>query len=105
MHISTQLDLDVLALEGADQLSLLVELNAPTADPAYPAPLDAADHQDLVGKPFAEAYQALLDRGGDDFGMEVDSTGADGSSYHFTGVRMDFDGAERVRAVVPSGER
>jgi len=32
MHISTQLDLDVVAVEGPDQLSLLVELTAPTAD-------------------------------------------------------------------------
>jgi Ca-activated chloride channel family protein len=33
MHISTQLDLDVLALEGDDRLSLLVELTAPISDP------------------------------------------------------------------------
>jgi len=32
MHISTQLDLDVVAVEGHDQLSLLVELTAPTSD-------------------------------------------------------------------------
>lgn len=33
MHISTQLDLDVIALDGDDQLSLLIELTAPVADP------------------------------------------------------------------------
>ncbi len=31
MHITTHLDLDVVALEGDDELSLLVELTAPTA--------------------------------------------------------------------------
>jgi len=31
MHIATHLDLDVVALEGADEISLLVELTAPTA--------------------------------------------------------------------------
>lgn len=31
MHITTHLDLDVVALEGADEISLLVELTAPTA--------------------------------------------------------------------------
>lgn len=34
MHITTHLDLDVVAVEGAEQLSLLVELTAPTAEPA-----------------------------------------------------------------------
>ena len=32
MHISTQLDVDVIALESADEVSLLVELTAPVAD-------------------------------------------------------------------------
>lgn len=31
MHIDTHLDLDVVAIEGADEISLLVELTAPTA--------------------------------------------------------------------------
>jgi Ca-activated chloride channel family protein len=35
MHISTQLDLDVLALDGDDQLSLLIELTAPVVDPHH----------------------------------------------------------------------
>ena len=34
MHITTQLDLDVIAIERDDQLSLLVELTAPTPEPA-----------------------------------------------------------------------
>ena len=34
MHITTHLDLDVVALEGDDELSLLVELTAPTPEPA-----------------------------------------------------------------------
>ncbi|MET0864435.1 MAG: VWA domain-containing protein [Nakamurella sp.] len=33
MHISTQLDLDVIAIETHDQVSLLVELTAPVAEP------------------------------------------------------------------------
>ena len=32
MHISTQLDLDVIAVETDDQVSLLIELTAPTAE-------------------------------------------------------------------------
>jgi Ca-activated chloride channel family protein len=34
MHIKTQLDLDVIAVERDDQVSLLVELTAPTPEPA-----------------------------------------------------------------------
>ena len=34
MHITTQLDLDVIAFERDDQVSLLVELTAPTPEPA-----------------------------------------------------------------------
>ncbi len=34
MHIRTQLDLDVIAIERDDQVSLLVELTAPTPEPA-----------------------------------------------------------------------
>src|SRR6476659_6034644 len=34
MHITTQLDLDVIAFERDDQVSLLVELTAPTLEPA-----------------------------------------------------------------------
>ena len=33
MHISTQLDVDVIALESDDHVSLLVEMTAPLADP------------------------------------------------------------------------
>ena len=36
MHIATHLDLDVVALEGADEISLLVELTAPTAAAGRP---------------------------------------------------------------------
>lgn len=36
MHITTQLDLDVLAVETADQISLLLELTAPAAAPGRP---------------------------------------------------------------------
>jgi Ca-activated chloride channel homolog len=34
MHITTHLDLDVIAVEGPEQISLLVELTAPTVAPA-----------------------------------------------------------------------
>ena len=38
MHIATSLDLDVVALEGDDEISLLVELTAPIAMADRPHP-------------------------------------------------------------------
>ncbi|GAB5535980.1 MAG: hypothetical protein Rubg2KO_22290 [Rubricoccaceae bacterium] len=59
-------------------------------------PLDASAQQDLIGQPYRDATRALLDRGGINYGFETDSTG---TYDQLNGLRVYYDGAQRVRSV------
>ncbi|HEY4752689.1 MAG TPA: VWA domain-containing protein, partial [Candidatus Limnocylindrales bacterium] len=58
MHISTHLDVDVVAVETDDEVSLLVELTAPAAAPS----VDAVVHTAVV----------VLDRSGSMCGLRLE---------------------------------
>ena len=80
MHIKTQLDLDVLAIECDDQLSLLVELTAPTPEP--------------TAERSARTLVVVLDRSGSMAGERLD-----GAKAALTALVDRLDPADRFGLV------
>ena len=80
MHIKTQLDLDVIAIECDDQLSLLVELTAPTPEP--------------TAERSARTLVVVLDRSGSMAGERLD-----GAKAALTALVDRLDPADRFGLV------
>lgn len=84
-----------LYLADERRITHIVPGEDPVPGSEYPA-LVAAEHQDLIGKPYRTGYETLLRRGGIDYSVGADERG----TYDvFNGVRLYYDGAERVRRV------
>ena len=111
MHLNATLDLDVVALEADDQISVLLELTAPTAQTSRTRPpstlqvvLDRSGS--MAGDPLESAQAALIDLVGrleptDNFGLVVFD-----DQVHVTipaGPLTDKDAVRGTIASIPPG--
>ena len=97
----------VLTFDGLDvhlvderRITRIVPGDDPVPGSEYP-PLVAAEQQDVVGRPYRTGYATLLRRGGIDYGSETD---ASGTYDRFNGVRVYYEGEQRVRRVTPPSD-